>query len=150
VPCIIVSPWTVGAYVASEVFDHTSQLRFLEQITGVTETNISRWRRESVGDLTSAFDFGHGGKAAPVLPDTNRDFNLAQYEARRSRSPFSPAPTSGSRRKRRVRGRRRASVGYNLDNVPPQRIEAGRASQGRSRSALSLTRASSAVISAVR
>jgi phospholipase C len=91
VPCIIVSPWTVGGYVASEVFDHTSRLRFLEQITGVTETNISRWRRESVGDLTSAFDLGHGGKAAPVLPDTNRDFNLAQYEAAQFPLPVQPS-----------------------------------------------------------
>ena len=27
VPCIIVSPWTVGGYVCSEVSDHTSQLQ---------------------------------------------------------------------------------------------------------------------------
>ena len=41
VPCIIVSPWTIGGYVNSEVSDHTSQLKFLERITGVQETNIS-------------------------------------------------------------------------------------------------------------
>ena len=27
VPCIIVSPWTVGGWVSSELFDHTSQLQ---------------------------------------------------------------------------------------------------------------------------
>lgn len=41
VPCIIVSPWTTGGYVFSETSDHTSQLRLLERITGVKETNIS-------------------------------------------------------------------------------------------------------------
>ncbi|MCC3778755.1 alkaline phosphatase family protein, partial [Streptomyces sp. UNOB3_S3] len=54
VPCVIVSPWTQGGYVATEPFDHTSVLRFLEQITGVREPNISAWRRRTFGDLTSA------------------------------------------------------------------------------------------------
>jgi phospholipase C len=34
VPAIIVSPWTVGGWVASEAFEHTSALRFLERFTG--------------------------------------------------------------------------------------------------------------------
>ena len=42
VPAIIISPWTVGGWVASEAFDHTSALRFLEQFTGVEEPNITR------------------------------------------------------------------------------------------------------------
>ncbi|GAA5190173.1 alkaline phosphatase family protein [Rugosimonospora acidiphila] len=91
VPCIIVSPWTVGGYVASEVFDHTSNLRFLERITGVEATNISQWRRTHMGDLTSAFNFGKAHDY-PGLPDTNRDFNLAQYEA--SQFPLPVQPTS--------------------------------------------------------
>ncbi|MBL7520887.1 phospholipase C, phosphocholine-specific, partial [Frankia sp. CNm7] len=57
VPMTIVSPWTVGGFVASEVFDHTSVIQFLERWTGVTEPNISAWRRAVCGDLTSAFDF---------------------------------------------------------------------------------------------
>jgi phospholipase C len=80
VPCIIISPWTTGGYVFSETSDHTSQLRFLERITGVEETNISDWRRDVVGDLTGAFRFG-AGKDAPPLPDTNSRYNLARYEA---------------------------------------------------------------------
>jgi phospholipase C len=32
-PAIIVSPWTAGGYVASQPFDHTSQLQFLEKVT---------------------------------------------------------------------------------------------------------------------
>ena len=57
VPALIVSPWTRGGYVCSDVFDHTSTLRFLEQRFGVKEPNISPWRRAICGDLTSAFDF---------------------------------------------------------------------------------------------
>ena len=41
VPCIIVSPWTVGGWVCSQPFDHTSVLQFLEQFTGVREPNIT-------------------------------------------------------------------------------------------------------------
>ncbi|WP_327370011.1 phosphocholine-specific phospholipase C [Streptomyces sp. NBC_01217] len=59
VPLLVVSPWTVGGYVCSEVFDHTSVVRFLERWTGVREPNISDWRRTVTGDLTSAFDFKH-------------------------------------------------------------------------------------------
>jgi len=62
----VVSPWTVGGHVCSEVADHTSVLRFLERWTGVREPNISSWRRSVCGDLTSAFDFSGGGRA-PAL-----------------------------------------------------------------------------------
>ncbi|MBW8481321.1 phosphocholine-specific phospholipase C [Actinomadura parmotrematis] len=62
VPMTVVSPWTAGGHVCSEVFDHTSTIRFLERWLGVHEPNISRWRRTVAGDLTSAFDFE---RAAP-------------------------------------------------------------------------------------
>ena len=58
VPLYVVSPWSKGGHVASEVFDHTSILRFLEARFGVHEPNISAWRRAVCGDLTSCFDFG--------------------------------------------------------------------------------------------
>ena len=65
VPCVIVSPWTVGGRVCSELFDHTSCLRFLDtwlsarkkHAEGTVFKNISSWRRAICGDLTSAFDF---------------------------------------------------------------------------------------------
>ncbi|MDE1160894.1 MAG: phospholipase C, phosphocholine-specific [Acidobacteriaceae bacterium] len=57
VPMTIISPWTRGGWVCSEVFDHTSVLRFLEARFNVKESNISAWRRSICGDLTSAFDF---------------------------------------------------------------------------------------------
>ena len=81
VPCILVSPWTVGGWVCSEPFDHTSVLQFLEKFTGVKETNISDWRRSTFGDLTSAFRFNHGAKKIPVLPDTSGHLRMAKYSA---------------------------------------------------------------------
>jgi phospholipase C len=72
VPMTVVSPWSRGGWVCSQVFDHTSVIRFLEQRFGVMEPNISAWRRAVCGDLTSAFDFAqpNAGVRAP-LPDTS-------------------------------------------------------------------------------
>jgi len=89
VPAIIVSPWTTGGYVFSQTSDHTSQLRFLERLTGVIESNISAWRRETVGDLTGAFRFNDPSEA-PALPDTNGQFNLAQFEVSQFQLPSIP------------------------------------------------------------
>ncbi|TCO64508.1 phosphocholine-specific phospholipase C [Actinocrispum wychmicini] len=60
VPTTIVSPWSVGGFVSSETFDHTSVIQFLERWTGVREPNITDWRRTVTGDLTSTFDFRRG------------------------------------------------------------------------------------------
>jgi phospholipase C len=68
VPMLLISPWSRGGYVCSQVFDHTSIIRFLETLTGVQETNISAWRRQVCGDLTSAFDFAHPNTNYPSLP----------------------------------------------------------------------------------
>ena len=62
VPMIVVSPWTRGGWVNSQLFDHTSLIRFLEarfahDRADLIESNITPWRRAVVGDLTSAFDF---------------------------------------------------------------------------------------------
>ncbi|MFF8868384.1 phosphocholine-specific phospholipase C [Streptomyces sp. NPDC015139] len=68
VPMIVVSPWTRGGWVNSEVFDHTSVLRFLERWTGVSCDLISAWRRKVCGDLTSVFDFDNAQNGLPSLP----------------------------------------------------------------------------------
>ncbi|MFS2109623.1 phosphocholine-specific phospholipase C [Sphingomonas sp. Sphisp140] len=57
VPMMVISPWTRGGWVNSQLFDHTSVLRFLEKRFGVAEPNISPWRRSVCGDLTTMFDF---------------------------------------------------------------------------------------------
>jgi phospholipase C len=75
VPMIVVSPWTRGGWVDSQLFDHTSLIRFLETRFGrgradLVESNITAWRRAVVGDLTSAFDFRTPNAAPPALPST--------------------------------------------------------------------------------
>jgi phospholipase C len=57
VPAMVISPYSRGGLVASETFDHTSQLRLIERRFGVPVPNLTSWRRAAVGDLTSAFDF---------------------------------------------------------------------------------------------
>lgn len=57
VPLYIISPWSRGGWVNSQVFDHTSVIRFIEARFGVMEPNISAWRRAVSGDLTTAFNF---------------------------------------------------------------------------------------------
>ena len=57
---IVISPWSKGGYVCSEVFDHTSLIRFMEQrfdTPALIEHNITPWRRAVSGDLTAAFNF---------------------------------------------------------------------------------------------
>jgi phospholipase C len=103
VPCIIVSPWTTGGYVFSERSDHTSQLRLLERLTGVVESNISDWRRANVGDLTGAFRFDDANDAPP-LPDTNGQYNLAQFEV--SQFPLPSIPGAQQSVPRQEPGRR--------------------------------------------
>ncbi|MFI1505463.1 alkaline phosphatase family protein [Streptomyces sp. NPDC020597] len=91
VPAIIVSPWTVGGWVAGETFDHTSTLRLLERLTGVLEPNISDWRRSVFGDLTSAFRFSDGSAPAPALPgDTQEQLAKAQTDVATLPKPTVP------------------------------------------------------------
>ena len=70
VPLLVISPWSKGGYVNSQVFDHTSVIRFIEKRFGVPCPNISPWRRAVAGDLTSCFNFANPDKGAVSLPDT--------------------------------------------------------------------------------
>ncbi|MFB7669337.1 alkaline phosphatase family protein [Kitasatospora sp. NPDC056138] len=104
VPCIVISPWTVGGWVASEAFDHTSVLRFLECFTGVRAANITDWRRAAFGDLTSAFQFGHAAARAPRLPGTAAQLALAEKEVATLPPPVLPG--AGQHFPHQERGRR--------------------------------------------
>jgi phospholipase C len=75
VPMTVVSPWSKGGWVCSQVFDHTSLIRFVEarfgdEHPGLVESNITPWRRAVCGDLTAAFDFAHPDANLPALPST--------------------------------------------------------------------------------
>ncbi|MFE0177117.1 phosphocholine-specific phospholipase C [Streptomyces sp. NPDC059002] len=100
VPMLVVSPWTVGGYVCSEVFDHTSVVRFLEKWTGVREPNISAWRRKVTGDLTGAFDFRRGHRQ----PDVEQPGAIPEFSGRWSPQPplkqSMPVQEPGTRRAR--------------------------------------------------
>jgi phospholipase C len=79
VPCIIVSPWTVGGYVNHDTFDHTSSIRLIEKVTGVMNPNISAWRRQTVGDFTTALGAVPNGRF-PRLPGTKAELEAAENE----------------------------------------------------------------------
>jgi len=64
---LAISPWSRGGWVNSEVFDHTSVIRFLETRFGVMEPNITPWRRSVCGDLTSVFDFAQRDPPARLV-----------------------------------------------------------------------------------
>jgi phospholipase C len=113
VPLTVVSPWNKGGHVASEVFDHTSILRFLETRFGVHEPNISAWRRAVCGDLTSCFDF--------AAPDTTHFMaslpNTADLSGRaavlKEIQPPLPDPAVAPVQERGLR--RRRATPYRLD-----------------------------------
>ncbi|WP_055702042.1 phosphocholine-specific phospholipase C [Streptomyces silaceus] len=102
VPMIVVSPWSTGGFVNSEVFDHTSIIRFMEKRFGVQEPNISPWRRAICGDLTSAFDFGGKDTDPAELPDTSAyeppdHERHPDYLPKAPANPALPKQESGSR-----------------------------------------------------
>ena len=71
VPLLVISPWSKGGYVNSQVFDHTSVIQFIEKRFGVFEPNISPWRRAVAGDLTSIFNFANPNDKKASLPSTD-------------------------------------------------------------------------------
>jgi phospholipase C len=75
VPTMVISPWSKGGRVCSQLFDHTSLIRFTEEWltnglgyprASVQCNGISPWRRAVCGDMTSAFDFKSGGADFPA------------------------------------------------------------------------------------
>jgi phospholipase C len=91
VPLYVISPWSRGGWVNSQVFDHTSMGMFLEKRFGITVASISPWHRAVCGDLTSAFDFATPNTAQlPLLPGVS---NFAAVEAKQKSLPR-PVPPS--------------------------------------------------------
>jgi phospholipase C len=68
VPMIVISPFSRGGFVSSDLFDHASILKFLEARFGAEVPNLSAWRRATVGDLTTAFNFTSPDSSVPTLP----------------------------------------------------------------------------------
>ena len=85
VPMLVISPWSKGGRVCSQLFDHTSKLRFLEewlvaglgkQRASIASENISPWRRAVCGDLTSAFDFKTPNSSWPSTVPKSTTYQL--------------------------------------------------------------------------
>jgi phospholipase C len=88
VPMYVISPWSRGGWVNSQVFDHTSVIRFLEQRFGVMEPNITPWRRAVCGDLLTCFDFKTpNDKPFPALPATRETAQRAHALPGRTKPP---------------------------------------------------------------
>jgi phospholipase C len=120
VPMIVVSPWTRGGWVNSQVFDHTSLIRFLEArfATGkpdLVESNITPWRRAVAGDLTSAFDFRTPNSSRRVtLPDTD-DFKPVDLTRQPDEVPVPPTDQRLPRQERGVRPARALPYSLHAD-----------------------------------
>jgi len=109
VPMVVASPWSRGGWVNSQVFDHTSALKFLEhflertQGQTIRETNINSWRRAMTGDLTSVFRPSQAD--APPLPTFVKQTEIvAQLSEARTRplpdpgKPLTPAELEAIRK----------------------------------------------------
>ena len=107
VPMLVVSPWSTGGWVDSEVFDHTSLIRFIQKRFGTPqaplhESNISAWRSAVCGDLTSAFNFSTPNSATVPLPSTaayvpTDDLRHASYEPLPPAVQATPTQEPGTR-----------------------------------------------------
>jgi phospholipase C len=93
VPLVIASPWSRGGQVCSQVFDHTSILRFLEKFLShkkgkkISEPNISAWRRAVCGDLTAVFkDYGNEKVSLPASVKKN-EFYESVHKAQFKKDP---------------------------------------------------------------
>lgn len=93
VPMVVVSPWSRGGYVNSQVFDHTSSIQFLEKFlshkTGqkIHEDNISSWRRSICGDLTSVFRPYNGEEIPAPKPIERVPFIESIHKAKFAKVP---------------------------------------------------------------
>jgi len=95
VPMYIISPWSKGGWVDSQVTDHTSVGQFIEKRFAVNIPAISPWHRAVSGDLTSAFDFVNPNDPEfPRLPETA---NFEQVEQTSKLLPSAAAPDISSK-----------------------------------------------------
>ena len=92
VPCLVISSFSRGGFVCGDTFDHTSTLRLIEARFGVEVPNLSKWRRETCGDLTTAFGFGEpANTSVPTLPQTAEALRIAERQVGALPRPSVPA-----------------------------------------------------------
>ena len=86
----VISPFTRGGFISSDLFDHTSLLRFLETRFGAEVPNLSAWRRATVGDMTSAFNFTKPDASVPSLPSTAPAISTVISQCEANLAGFTP------------------------------------------------------------
>lgn len=91
---MLISPWTRGGYVYSEVNDHTSTIKLLERKFGIYCENISPWRRAVTGDLTHALNFDNPDYSWPDLPDTSSNWDKSKSQCQYNPPPQIPKQQS--------------------------------------------------------
>ncbi len=107
VPCLVISPFSRGGYVVGTTFDHTSTLRLIEKRFGVEVANLSKWRRDTCGDMTTAFGFGEPARLdIPQMPETEHALKLAEERANGLPQPGVPASQSMPKQEQGTRTRR--------------------------------------------
>jgi phospholipase C len=104
VPCVIISPWTVGGNIYSNTADHTSCLQLIEQVAAagglngskapVNFSTVTQWRRDTFDDLTGALV---PGAPQPAPSDTEFEAStMATYVANQANAantlPMPPFP----------------------------------------------------------
>ena len=127
VPMIVISPWSKGGWVNSEVFDHTSLIQFIERRFAnrhnhLIESNITDWRRAVAGDLTSAFDFKSPNANKVRLPST-ASYAPPDKSSHPDYSPAVPALQTLPKQERGVRPAR--AVPYDLQVTAETDVSAG-------------------------
>ena len=90
VPTFVISPFSRGGFISSDLFDHTSILRFLETRFGAEVPNLSAWRRATVGDMTTAFNFTKPDTTIPSLPPTTGAISTAISQCVANLAGFKP------------------------------------------------------------
>jgi phospholipase C len=79
VPALVISPFSAGGWVCSDIFDHISTFKFIEKVflksgtvMGPAGLHVSPWRYETVGDLTTALpNLSSPTYPVPALPATS-------------------------------------------------------------------------------
>jgi phospholipase C len=94
VPLYVISPWSRGGWVDSQVYDHTSVLRLIERRFGVS-VDVTPWRRAVCGDLTSAFDFSQRD-ARPFVASLPATLEAAVRAAELPDTTTPPTPTEAT------------------------------------------------------
>jgi phospholipase C len=95
VPCLVMSPFSRGGFVCGDTFDHTSTLRLIESRFGVEIPNLTKWRRETSGDLTAAFGFGAPPDPSfPSLPPTADALSVVERQVKTLPAPTMPSVQS--------------------------------------------------------